>query len=338
MSLSPGKFLGMKRLSDQNGIFKMTAVDQRPPIKKPIADYLNLPEAPWKEVAKFKRMLIENLQSDSSALLLDPHYAIPFSMDSFDAKKGLVVTLEDSVFQETKQGRISSSIDNWTVAKIKRMGADAVKVLAWYRPDAGQDVLVAQKDYVQKVGEECLKHDILFLFELLVYPLSNDKDRTKQYIEMRNKKTDHVLSSVEEFSKLKYGVDVFKLESPVNADQVNEGDLNSFKEMGDLAGRPWVMLSAGAGKSAFKNVLRVAFKAGCSGFLAGRAIWLDAFSNYPDWEKINTELRGSSASYLSEISNLANQFAVPWNKHPCYSREEGLFPYKTWEFRRKYEE
>ena len=338
MSLSPGKFLGMKRLSDQNGIFKMTAVDQRPPIKKPIADYLNLPEAPWKEVAKFKRMLIENLQSDSSALLLDPHYAIPFSMDSFDAKKGLVVTLEDSVFQETKQGRISSSIDNWTVAKIKRMGADAVKVLAWYRPDAGQDVLVAQKDYVQKVGEECVKHDILFLFELLVYPLSNDKDRTKQYIEMKNKKTDHVLSSVEEFSKLKYGVDVFKLESPVNADQVNEGDLNSFKEMGDLAGRPWVMLSAGAGKSAFKNVLRVAFKAGCSGFLAGRAIWLDAFSNYPDWEKINTELRGSSASYLSEISNLANQFAVPWNKHPCYSSEEGLFPYKTWEFRRKYEE
>jgi len=338
MSLSPGKFLGMKRLSDQNGIFKMTAVDQRPPIKKPIADYLNLPEAPWKEVAKFKRMLIENLQSDSSALLLDPHYAIPFSMDSFDAKKGLVVTLEDSVFQETKQGRISSSIDNWSVAKIKRMGADAVKVLAWYRPDAGQDVLVAQKDYVQKVGEECVKHDILFLFELLVYPLSNDKDRTKQYIEMKNKKTDHVLSSVEEFSKLKYGVDVFKLESPVNADQVNEGDLNSFKEMGDLAGRPWVMLSAGAGKSAFKNVLRVAFKAGCSGFLAGRAIWLDAFSNYPDWEKINTELRGSSASYLSEISNLANQFAVPWNKHPCYSREEGLFPYKTWEFRRKYEE
>ena len=338
MSLSPGKFLGMKRLSDQNGIFKMTAVDQRPPIKKPIADYLNLPEAPWKEVAKFKRMLIENLQSGSSALLLDPHYAIPFSMDSFDAKKGLVVTLEDSVFQETKQGRISSSIDNWSVAKIKRMGADAVKVLAWYRPDAGQDVLVAQKDYVQKVGEECVKHDILFLFELLVYPLSNDKDRTKQYIEMRNKKTDHVLSSVEEFSKLKYGVDVFKLESPVNADQVNEGDLNSFKEMGDLAGRPWVMLSAGAGKSAFKNVLRVAFKAGCSGFLAGRAIWLDAFSNYPDWEKINTELRGSSASYLSEISNLANQFAVPWNKHPCYSSEEGLFPYKTWEFRRKYEE
>ena len=338
MNLSPGKLMGMKRLSDENGIFKMTAVDQRPPIKKPIAEYLSLPEAPWKEVAKFKRMLIENLQSDSSALLLDPHYAIPFSMDSFDAKKGLVVTLEDSVFQETKQGRISNNIDNWSVAKIKRMGADAVKVLAWYRPDAGKDVLVAQKDYVQKVGEECVKHDILFLFELLVYPLANDEDKTKQYIEMRNKKTDHVLSSVEEFSKLKYGVDVFKLESPVNADQLQDDDLNSFEEMGNLAGRPWVMLSAGVGKSDFMNVLRLAFKAGSSGFLAGRAIWLDAFSNYPDWEKVNNELKGASASYLSEISTLADGFAVPWSKHPCYANGGNLFPHKKWDFRLKYEE
>ena len=338
MSLSPGKFLGMKRLSDQNGIFKMTAVDQRPPIKKPIADYLNLPEAPWKEVAKFKRMLIENLQSDSSALLLDPHYAIPFSMDSFDAKKGLVVTLEDSVFQETKQGRISSSIDNWSVAKIKRMGADAVKVLAWYRPDAGQDVLVAQKDYVQKVGEECVKHDILFLFELLVYPLSNDKDRTKQYIEMKNKKTDHVLSSVEEFSKLKYGVDVFKLESPVNASEISNNDINAFNEMGKLAGRPWVMLSAGAGKEDFKNVLELAFKAGCSGFLAGRAIWLDAFLNYPNWDIIKQQLLGPSNDYLKEIGKIADNNALAWNEHKCYGKSGSSFPFNNYEFRTQYRE
>ena len=56
MRLSPGKFLGMKRLSDNNGIFLMTAVDQRPPIKKPIADYLKKSEAPWKDVANFKNL------------------------------------------------------------------------------------------------------------------------------------------------------------------------------------------------------------------------------------------------------------------------------------------
>ena len=171
MQLSPGKLLGMKRLADQNGIFKMTATDQRPPIKNPIAKHLNVNEAPWGEVARFKKMLVENLQEHSTAMLLDPHFAIPYSMNIFNPKKGLVVTLEDSIFQDTNEGRISQNIDNWSVSKIKRMGADAVKVLAWYRPDAEKNVLEAQQQYVQKIGDECAKHDILFLFELLVYPL-----------------------------------------------------------------------------------------------------------------------------------------------------------------------
>ena len=104
MQLSPGKLMGMKRLSDENGIFKMTAVDQRPPIKKPIEDFLKVREAPWNEVARFKKMLVENLQDKSSALLLDPHFAIPFSLDVLNPRKGLVVTLEDSGFVETKEG------------------------------------------------------------------------------------------------------------------------------------------------------------------------------------------------------------------------------------------
>ena len=338
MQLSPGKLQGMKRLSDKNGIFKMTAVDQRPPIKKPIAEFLKTQEAPWVEVAKFKSLLIESLQDSSSALLLDPHFAIPSSMDILDSKKGLVVTLEDSIFSDTKGGRVSSSIDHWSVSKIKRMGADAVKVLAWYRPDADRKVLQAQQDYVQKVGEECCKYDILFLFVLLVYPLSKDKHQTKDYVEMKNKKTEHVLKSVEEFSNHKYGVDVFKLESPVNASEISNNDINAFNEMGKLAGRPWVMLSAGAGKEDFKNVLELAFKAGCSGFLAGRAIWLDAFLNYPNWDIIKQQLLGPSNDYLKEIGKIADNNALAWNEHKCYGKSGSSFPFNNYEFRTQYRE
>ena len=110
MKLSPGKLMGMKRLSDEKGVFKMTAVDQRPPIKNPIAKHLKVNKAPWEEVAKFKNMLIEHLQNYSTALLLDPYYAIPGSMDTFNPKKGLVVTLEDSIFTETADGRFSKNI------------------------------------------------------------------------------------------------------------------------------------------------------------------------------------------------------------------------------------
>ncbi len=338
MQLTPGKFLGIKRLSDKKGVFLMTAVDQRPPIKRPIANFLKKSEAPWKEVANFKKILIDNLQEESSALLLDPYYALPISMDILNPRKGLIVTLEDSIFEERTGGRISKSIDNWSVSKIKKMGADAVKVLAWYRPDADKKIIEAQKDYVKKIGEECAKYDILFLFELLVYPFLKDNNHTNEYLEMKNKKTDHVLQSIQEFSKKEYGVDVFKLESPVNARNICDDDLKSFIEMDRLAGRPWVMLSAGAGKEEFKKVLALSFQAGCSGFLAGRAIWLEALSKYPDWKAINSILKNSSASYLSEIADLAKKQALPWHKNQCFLNGGNLFPFRTSDFRNLYKE
>ncbi|GAA6179846.1 tagatose 1,6-diphosphate aldolase [Shimia sp. NS0008-38b] len=320
ITLTPGKLAGMRRMADNNGIYKMTAVDQRPPIKGPIAKHHGVEQAPWEEVAKFKGMLVETLQGHSTAMLLDPHYAIPQSFDALIPHKGLVVTLEDSLFKETPGGRLSSNIDNWSVGKIKRMGGDAVKVLAWYRPDATDEVNQAQQDYVKKIGDACAKYDIPFLFELLVYPLAADAHQTKEYVEMKGKKADDVLKSVEEFAKPAYGVDVFKLESPVNAsDADGSADVQAvFDEMGRIAGRPWVMLSAGAGKTEFRNVLGHAFKAGASGFLAGRAIWLDAFNAYPDWEAIRAGLEGDAVDYMKDISALADAQAANWATHACY--------------------
>ncbi len=338
MQLSAGKLWGMRRMSDHKGIFKMTAVDQRPPITGPIARHLGVERAPWDEVARFKQLLVKSLQEDSTAMLLDPHYAIPKSLDDLSPEKGLIVTLEDSVFRESEGGRLSSSIDDWSVAKIKRMGADAVKVLAWYRPDASASVCHAQQDYVKRIGEDCCNYDIPFLFELLVYPLASDAHQTKDYIEMTGKKADDVLASIEEFAKPDYGVDVFKLESPVNAaDADGSTDVQTiFDEMGRLAGRPWVMLSAGAGKAEFRNVLAHAFKAGASGFLAGRAIWLDAFNNYPDWDAIRLELEGGSAEYLAEISALADSEAADWREHPCYGGTGAVLAPADSEFRHAY--
>lgn len=339
MQLTPGKLWGLKRMAADNGVFKMTAVDQRPPIKGPIASHLGVDIAPWDQVARFKGLLVETLQAQSTALLLDPHFAIPYSFDQLSPQKGLIITLEDSLFEETEAGRLSSSIDDWSVAKIKRMGGDAVKVLAWYRPDAGASVNQAQQDYVKRIGEDCARYDIPFLFELLVYPLASDAHQTKEYVEMQGKKADDVLASVAEFAKPEYGVDVFKLESPVNAvDADGSAEVQAvFDEMGRLAGRPWVMLSAGAGKSEFRNVLEHAFKAGASGFLAGRAIWLDAFSAYPNWEQIRQDLEGGSAEYMSDISGLADRQALDWTQHACFGRDGARFSPADAGFRHGYD-
>lgn len=340
MNLTPGKLWGLRRMADGNGRFKMTAVDQRPPIKGPIAKHFGVDVAPWEEVARFKRLLIEELQGESTAMLLDPHYAVPHAIDVFAPTKGLIVTLEDSLFEDTTGGRLSSEIDDWSVGKIKRMNGDAVKVLAWYRPDASDEVNAAQQDFTKRIGDACAKYDIPFLFELLVYPLAADADQTKDYVEMKGKKADDVLKSVEEFAKPEYGVDVFKLESPVNAPDVDgSSEVQAlFDEMGRLAGRPWVMLSAGAGKSDFKQVLEHAYAAGASGYLAGRAIWLDAFAHYPDWEKMKQGLKEESVPYMAELNTLTDAAATPWHQNPVFANGGAGFPQPDAGFRHAYHE
>ena len=177
------------------------------------------------------------------------------------------------------------------------------------------------------------------MFELLVHPLESDAEQTSEYIEMNTKRADDVLKSVEEFAHADYGVDVFKLESPVPAKDVaaTDGVQALFDEMGRLSGRPWVMLSAGAGKPEFKQILEHAFAAGASGFLAGRAIWLDAFQAFPDWDAVRAGLEGESAAYMAEISALADAKAVAWDAHACWGTGGAQFAPADASFRHGYE-
>lgn len=310
-------------MADANGRFKMTAVDQRPPIKNPIREKRGLAEAPWEDVARFKELLIEILQPQSSAMLLDPHYAFPRGVMKLSPTRGLILTLEDSIFQETPGGRISSEIDNWSVEKIKRAGGDAVKVLAWHRPDADVKVTEKQKDFVARIGDACARYDIPYVFELLVYPLPKDAEQTREYVEMKSKRPHLVVESVETFADPKYGVDLFKLESPMAAADApgvgNEGWEETqkwFDALEGAAGRPWVMLSAGAGMEEFRNVLTHAYKAGASGYLAGRAIWLKAFNNFPDWTAIRKGLEGEAIDYMRSLNRMTDELAAPWTERP----------------------
>lgn len=322
-----GKLWGMRRLSDKNGRFKMIAVDQRPPIKNPIREIRGTDQAPWADVAGFKTMLVEELQSESSAMLLDPHFAYPAAVGVCDPEKGIILTLEDSLFTESSGGRISREIDNWSVEKIKRVGGDAVKVLAWYRPDADKSVCQRQQDFVQRIGDACQKYDLPYVFELLSYPLSGDSEKTSDYVEMKSKKPELVLESVRAFADQKFGIDVFKLESPLAAENVPgvggdewEEAQAWFDQLGQAAGRPWVMLSAGAGMDEFRNILTHAYKAGASGYLAGRAIWLDAFQDFPDWDAIRVKLRSDAVAYMRDINALTDAEALPWQSHSCYGQ------------------
>lgn len=328
MNLTPGKLWGLRRLADDAGTFKMLAVDQRPPIKDLVNAARGTSEAPYEDVAAVKQLLVEELGPYSSAILLDPHYAYPAAIDAVSPRRGLLLTLEDSVFEETAKGRRSTEIDNWSVDKIKRVGADAVKVLAWYRPDADPAVNEHQKRFVAGVGEVCRRYDIPYLFELLVYPFPGEDQHTSEYVEQAAKRADHVIESVETFADPVYGVDVFKLESPIPAPYVPHprGDDEAaaeraqglFHELDRASSVPWVMLSAGAEKDAFRRILTYAYRAGASGFLAGRAIWWDEVQAFPDIGTARSELRSESVPYMKRINALTDELALPVGQHRSY--------------------
>ncbi|MGI9667822.1 MAG: tagatose 1,6-diphosphate aldolase [Acidimicrobiia bacterium] len=345
-AMSPGKLWGLRRLADEQGRFKMLAVDQRPPIKNLVAEGRGTAEGSYEDVAHVKRTLVEELRAHSSAILLDPHYAYPTAIDAVPAHKGLLLTLENSVFEETPGGRRSTAIDDWSVNKIKRVGGDAVKVLAWYRPDADPEINEYQKAFVARIGDECRKHDIPFLFELLVYSFPADSEHTTGYVEQPGKRAEHVLESIETFAGPEYGVDVFKVESPLSAADLAEPDSGAaadeaqrlFNEVDRVSPVPWVMLSAGATQTAFRRVLTYAYRAGASGFLAGRAIWWDALQTFPDHEVTLESLRTQSAPYMADIGSMTDADALPFFSHRRFAPDGPTIAHRDGSFRHEYPE
>jgi tagatose 1,6-diphosphate aldolase len=332
MQISAGKLRGLRRLSDANGRFKMVAVDQRPPLLKAIGEKMGR-AATYEELAAVKALLTRRLSIDGSAVLIDPDYGYSVAEPDVRPDRGLLITLEDFRFDETPGGRKTRLPADWSVGKIKRMGADGVKLLLWYRPDSSPDVLKHQQDFVRQVGRDCSACDIPLLLELLVYPFAGAANHTTDYIEDREKRPELVLQSVRDFASPEFGVDIYKLESPLPASQLSDPAAASaetraaqawFDKLGQTIDRPWVMLSAGAGMEEFRRVLGFAYRAGSNGYLAGRAIWWKAFQAYPDLAAMDSALASEAAGYMAEINRMTDALATPWQKAPFMGGKPSL--------------
>ncbi len=267
-------------------------------------------------------MLIESFQGKSSVMLLDPSYAVAGCLDALSPQKGLFVSVEDPYSPKTEDGAtLTSLVSDWSVAKTKCVGGDAIKLLIWYRPDGDAQVNAHQQELVRQVGEECRKYDIPLFLELLSYPPIAGQNGSDDLAQT-------VLKSVEEFAKPEYQVDVFLLESPVAASELDGNDANVkaealelFQKMDALAGRPWVMLSMGADMDQFHTIMELAYEAGSSGYLAGRAYWLNTLSEFPNWEKMRADVSGYAQDALDALNALSDRCARPWTSFPDMTDE-----------------
>lgn len=292
----------------------MVAVDQRVPLQALIRESAG-EEPTFQSMTALKRLLTEELAARSTGMLLDPEYAIPCAFDAVPGRPGLVVTLESSAFEETPGGRKSRPITDWSVEKIRRIGGDGVKFLVWFNPDAAPEVIDHQLELTRQLGQDCADHDIAFLVELLVYPVRETAD------EFKRKRSELVQRTVEAFAPREFGIDIYKLESPVALAGLPDPDVASeasaetqehFSRMAATIDRPWVLLSAGAEQIDFLRALKFAYRAKASGFLAGRSIWRSSVLAYPDLKVVRQRIQTDAVPYLAQLNALTDQAAAPW--------------------------
>jgi tagatose 1,6-diphosphate aldolase len=333
-TLSAGKWQRLRSLTDEQGRFKMMAIDQRGSLRRSLAKATGKEptDVAYEEMAQVKAIITRQLAPYATAVLTDPEYGYPYSIPHLPPRVGLLLAYEETGYEKvgpTGRERKSKLLEDWSVEKAQRAGADAVKLLMYYHPDASEEVRSHQQRIIREVGQECARFDMPFLLELVAYALEEEGTDTPEYA---RRKPDLVIRSAAEFSKPEYQVDILKLEFPADLKYTTEFSKGAFdgkerpavyaleevrgfcRKLDEAAGVPWVILSAGVDIEEFLIQVQLATEAGASGFLCGRAIWKDALSVYPDKAKME-EWLCSQGVYNFIRANAYAERALPWFCH-----------------------
>src|SRR3954451_19900956 len=200
----------MKAVSDARGVIAAAAMDQRGSLKKALAKERG-GDIGDRELEEFKVLVTEVLTPHASAILLDPEWGIPASKRRAKTA-GLLMAYEKTGYDAATPGRLPDLLDDWSVRRIKEVGADCLKILLYYAPEDPKAVNDHKHAWVERIGDECRANDIPYFLECVCYEEGVDEKSP----EFAKKKPQIVIDYMREFSKDKYGVDVLKVEVPIN--------------------------------------------------------------------------------------------------------------------------
>jgi tagatose 1,6-diphosphate aldolase len=312
----------MKAVSNERGVIAAAAMDQRGSLQKSLAKEKG-GDITDHDMEEFKSLVTEVLTPHASAILLDPEWGLPASKRR--AKNaGLLLAYEKTGYDKTGPGRLPDLLDDWSVRRLKEAGADCLKILLYYTPDDPKDVNNKKHAWVERIGDECRANDIPFFLEFVGYEEGIDEKGPG----FATKKPHIVTGSMREFTKDRYGVDVMKVEMPVNMKYVEGGRvfagqkaysrqeaMDHFRRSAEVATKPFIYLSAGVSNAEFTESLELAAEAGTrfSGVLCGRATWKDGIPVYAKQgrDAFRKWLEGEGVKNINNV-NQRLQPARPW--------------------------
>lgn len=323
--ITSGKYRHLVVLSDEHGVIAALAIDQRGSLKKALTAITNR-AITTPEIVAFKTLVSEVLTPYASAILLDPEYGLEAATCRANGT-GLLLAYEETGYDITTRGRLPSLHPEWSVARIIETGADAVKVLLYYDPDDDESINSVKHAFVERIGGECYAYDIPFFLEVVSYSDSIGDEKSQAFAQAKPEK---VRKLTREFSRARYGVDVLKLEIPVNMRFVATLEPNQsgpfaytreeakqyFRDIAAEARVPFIYLSAGVSNALFLASLALANESGVpyAGVLCGRATWQDGLPVYMKGgtQALRTWLEHEGRQNIEALNAVLHNGAQPW--------------------------
>ncbi|MFS8534325.1 MAG: tagatose 1,6-diphosphate aldolase [Limnochordales bacterium] len=313
MALSMGKLRGLQQVSTEHGIFAILACDQRGALKRMMEKAGRTPIT-YEAVVQMKHDIVAPLAPFATGVLLDPEYGAAqlVTRGALPGRVGLVVALEETGYEEREGDRLTRLLEHWSVAKIKAMGAAAVKLLVYYNPRR-EAAAAYQRELVAQVARECQAYDIPFMLEPVTYP-SRDGDE-EAFI---REKPDLVVETARHMSE--FAVDLLKMEFPVHPAAGDDPGLwrEACQRLDEACRVPWALLSAGVDFDTYCRQLETACRAGASGFVAGRAIWREAVE-MADGAARQQFLAETMPARLRKLVDIASEHGRPWHARASHA-------------------
>jgi tagatose 1,6-diphosphate aldolase len=332
MKLTPGKLAGLKKVSNERGVIAAAAMDQRGSLQKSLSKEKGgeISDAMMEE---FKILVTEVLTPHASAILLDPEWGLPASKRRA-RNAGLLLAYEKTGYDKTGPGRLGDLLDHWSARRLKEAGADCVKILLYYSPFDPKDVNDKKHAWVERIGDECRANDIPYFLEFVGYQEGADE----KGLEYAKKKPQIVTEAMREFSKARYGVDVLKVEVPVNMKFVEgtksyggqrayskQEAIELFHKAANVATKPFIYLSAGVSNSEFSETLELAGESRVkfNGVLCGRATWKDGIPIYAK-QGAAAFRKWLETEGVKNINNVNDRLKAATSWHSMYEVEPAL--------------
>lgn len=304
----------LKKLWNDQQIIAALAIDQRGALRRMLGE-----ETTNEQLAAFKVLVSQYLTPYASSILLDPEVGWE-AAKAKDPNAGLLMAYEKTGYDKTQPGRYPDLIDDVSVYRLKQQGADGVKLLLYIDIDEGKEVNDIKDAFVERVAAECKAEEMPFFLELISYDAQVED--AKEYAKLKPRK---VIEAMKHYSKPHFGVDVLKVEVPVNMKFVEgygEEIVHSqaeakalFKQQSDATHLPFIFLSAGVSPALFLQTLAFAKEAESrfNGVLCGRATWAGAVEVFKQQgiEAAKQWLQTEGKAHIEALNQVLTQTATP---------------------------